>query len=220
MIAIELITEEIPPLKHTDTGEVALRWMEEFKVNHLAVLKGENFVGLLSEDDLLDKNDLSKTLHELFDHLPRPYVKGTSHIYEVLAIASDDHLTVVPVLDEEENFLGSIGIISLMQKIAETGSIKETGGIVILEMNDTDYSLGQISQIIENENAKVLSAFITSSPSSKKLELTLKINVVELGRIIRALERYDYHVKASFQRNSHHEDLKDRYEELMKYLNI
>lgn len=220
MVAIELITEEIPPLKHTDTGEVALRWMEEFKVNHLAVLKGENFVGLLSEDDLLDKNDLSKTLHKLFDHLPRPYVKGTSHIYEVLAIASDDHLTVVPVLDEKENFLGSIGIVSLMQRIAETGSIKETGGIVVLEMNDTDYSLGHISQIIENESAKVLSAFITSSPSSKKLELTLKINVVELGRIIRALERYDYHVKASFQRNSHHEDLKNRYEELMKYLNI
>jgi CBS domain-containing protein len=220
MIAIELISEEIPPLKHTDTGEVALRWMEEFKVSHLAVLKGENFVGLVSEDDLLDKNDLSQTLHELFVHLPRPYVKGVSHIYEVLAIASDDHLTVVPVLDEEENFLGSIGIVTLMQRIAETGSIKETGGIIVLEMNDADYSLGQISQIIENENAKVLSAFITSSPSSKKLELTLKLNIVELGRIIRALERYDYHIKASFQRNSHDDDLKDRYDELMKYLNI
>lgn len=220
MIAIELISEEIPPLKHTDTGEMALNWMEEFKVNHLAVLKGENFVGLVSEDDLLDKTDLSKTLHEIFDHLPRPYVKGTAHIYEVLAIASDDHITVVPVLDEEENFLGSIGVVTLAQRIADTGSIKETGGIIILEMNETDYSLGQISQIVENENAKVLSTFVTSSPSSKKLELTLKLNVVELGRIIRALERYDYHIKASFQRNSHHEDLKERYEELMKYLNI
>lgn len=220
MIAIELISEEIPPLKHTDTGEMALNWMEEFKVNHLAVLKGENFVGLVSEDDLLDKTDLSKTLHEIFDHLPRPYVKGTAHIYEVLAIASDDHITVVPVLDEEENFLGSIGVVTLAQRIADTGSIKETGGIIILEMNETDYSLGQISQIVENENAKVLSTFITSSTSSKKLELTLKLNVVELGRIIRALERYDYHIKASFQRNNHHEDLKERYEELMKYLNI
>jgi len=220
MIAIELISEEIPPLKHTDTGEMALQWMEEFKVNHLPVLKGENFVGLLSENDLLDKNDLSNTLHELFTHLPRPYVKGTSHIYEVLAMSSDAHVSVVPVLDDEENYLGCISIVELMQKVADTSSIKETGGIIVLEMNDVDYSLSHISQIIESENAKVLSSFITSNPSSRKLELTLKINLVELGRIIRALERYDYQIKASFQRNSHHEDLKNRYDELMKYLNI
>jgi acetoin utilization protein AcuB len=220
MIAIELIAEEIPPLKHTDTGEMALQWMEEFKVSHLPVLKGENFVGLLSENDLLDKNDLSITLHELFTHLPRPYVKETSHIYEVLAMSSDAHISVIPVLDDEENYLGCISIVELMQKVANTSSIKETGGIIVLEMNDVDYSLSHISQIIESENAKVLSSFITSNPSSKKLELTLKINLVELGRIIRALERYDYHIKASFQRNSYHEDLKNRYDELMKYLNI
>ncbi|MEX1192632.1 MAG: CBS domain-containing protein [Brumimicrobium sp.] len=220
MIAIELISEEIPPLKHTDTGELALKWMEEFKVNHLPVLKGENFVGLLSENDLFDKDDLKQTLHELFVHLPRPYVKGTSHIYEVLAMASDAHVTLIPVLDDEENYLGCISLINLMQKVANTSGIKETGGIIILEMNDLDYSLAHISQIIESENAKVLSSFITSNASSKQLELTLKINLVELGRIIRALERYDYNVKASFQRNSHHEDLKNRYDELMKYLNI
>ena len=220
MIGIELITDDIPPLKHTDTGETALQWMDEFKVNHLSVLKNESFVGLVSEDDLLDKSDLKKPLTELFDHLPRPYVLGTSHIYEVLNIASIDHLTVVPVLDAEEHYLGSISISSLMQKIADTGSIKEQGGIIVLEMSDSDYSLAHISQVVESENAKVLSSFITSNASSKVLELTLKINRLELGRILRALERYDYKVKASFQRNSYHEDLKDRYDELMNYLNI
>src|SRR5690606_5936727 len=146
---------------------------------------------------------------------PRPYVKGTSHIYEVLNIASIDHLTVVPVLDAEENYLGNIGVSNLMQHIAETGSIKEQGGIIVLEMSDTDYSLAHISQVVESENANVLSSFITSNDLSKKLELTLKINRMELGRILRALERYDYKVKASFQRNSHDDDLKDRYDELM-----
>ncbi|HZH85993.1 MAG TPA: CBS domain-containing protein [Brumimicrobium sp.] len=220
MIGIELITDDIPPLRHTDSGETALQWMDEFKVRHLSVLKNESFVGLVSEDALLDKSDLTQELTVLFDHLPRPYVKGTSHIYEVLNIASIDHLTVVPVLDDEENYLGSIGISSLMQRIAETGSIKEQGGIIVLEMSDSDYSLAHISQVVESENAKVLSSFITSNPLSKKLELTLKINRLELGRILRALERYDYKVKASFQRNSYDDDLKDRYDELMNYLNI
>ncbi|MDE1093203.1 hypothetical protein OS113_27585, partial [Klebsiella pneumoniae] len=87
-----------------------------------------------------------------------------------------DHLTVVPVLDEEENYLGNISITKLMQNIALTGSIKEAGGIIVLEMSDTDYSLAQISQIVESENAKILSSFITSNALSKSLELTLKIN--------------------------------------------
>ena len=220
MIGIELITDEIPPLKHTDSGETALHWMEEFKVNHLSVLKGESFVGLVSEDDLLDKSDLSLALTDLFVHLPRPYVKGTSHVYEVLNIASLEHLSVVPVLDDQENYLGNISVAKLMQNVASTGSIKEAGGIIVLEMSDSDYSLAQISQIVESENAKVLSSFITSNAYSKKLELTLKINQLELGRVIKALERYDFHVKASFQRNSYHDDLKDRYDELMNYLNI
>ena len=41
MIAIDLITDEIPPLMHSDTGEKALNWMEEFKVSHLPVIKVE-----------------------------------------------------------------------------------------------------------------------------------------------------------------------------------
>lgn len=220
MRGIELISEEITPLKHTDTGDKALQWMSDLKLNHLPVLKNGVFVGLLSEDDLLDRSDLSKTLTLLFDHLPRPYVKGTSHIYEVLNIAAIDHLTVVPVLDDKENYLGSITVLSLIYKIADTGSIKEKGGIIVLEMSETDYSLAQISQIIESENAKVLSSFITSDALSKKLELTLKINRLDLGRIIRALERYDYTVKAKYQSDSFDDDMKDRYDELMNYLNI
>jgi acetoin utilization protein AcuB len=220
MIAIELISEEIPPLKHTDTGDLALQWMEEFKVKHLPVMKFDNFVGLICEDDIFDKDDSSKTLHELFDHLPRPYVFGSTHLYEVLAKVSDEHITVLPVLDNEENYLGCISVIELMQRIANTGSIKEIGGIVVLEINELDYSLAHIAQIVESDNAKILSSFITSHPNSKKLELTLKINQVELGRIIRSFERYDYIVKASFQKSDYQEDLKNRYDELMKYLNI
>lgn len=220
MIAIGLITDEILPLEHTDTGDIALQLMNDYKVRHLPVLKENSFVGVVSEDDLLDQSDLSKPLTVLFNHLPRPYVLGTTHIYEVLNIASDDHLTLVPVLDDKEHYLGSINMAYLVRIFAETGSIKEQGGIIELEMSETDYSLARISQIIESENAKILSSFITSNRESKKLELTLKINRLDLGRIIHALERYDYFVKASFQRDSYHDDLKNRYEELMKYLNI
>ena len=220
MKAIELISEDIPPLTHTDTGEKALRWMDEFKVSHLPVLKNGNFVGVISESDILDKMDVEDTLDKLFDHLPRPYVNENAHIYEVLAKISEHKLSVLPILDNNEKYLGCTSIHNLITKIANTGSIKESGGIIVLEVNAVDYSMAQIAQIVESNNAKILSSYIMSPSDSNKLEVTLKINQIELDRIIRTFERYDYTIKASFQKSSGDEDVQFRYDALMNYLNF
>ncbi len=220
MTAKDLITDEIPPLKHTDTGEIALRWMDEFKVTHLPVLKNDNFVGLISESDILDKLDLHETLDKLFDHLPRPYVFANAHIYEVLFRVSEQKISVVPILDTDESYLGCTSIHQLITMIANTGSIKEVGGIIVLEVNKHDYSLAQIAQIVESNNAKILSSYIMSSPDSTKLDITLKINQIELDRIIRTFERYDYTINASFQKSNFDDDLQLRYDSLISYLNL
>jgi len=218
MTAKDLITDEIPPLKHTDTGEIALRWMDEFKVTHLPVLKNENFVGLISESDILDKMDLEESLDKLFDHLPRPYVKANAHIYEVLFKVSEQKISVIPILEEDETYLGCTSIHQIVTLIANTGSIKESGGIIVLEVNQVDYSLAQIAQIVESNNAKILSSYIMTSPDSTKLEVTLKINQLELDRIIRTFERYDYTISAAYQKSNFEDDLQVRYDALMNYL--
>jgi acetoin utilization protein AcuB len=220
MKALELISEEIPPLTHTDTGEKALRWMDEFKVSHMPVLKNGNFVGVISESDILDKLNLEDTLDKLFDHLPRPYVSENAHIYEVLAKISEDKLSILPILDAEEKYIGCTSIHHLITLIANTGSIKESGGIIVLEVNAIDYSMAQIAQIVEGNNAKILSSYIMSPSDSNKLEVTLKINKIELGSIIRTFERYDYVIKASFQKSEGDDDVQFRYDALMNYLNL
>jgi len=220
MTALELINDEIPPLKHSDSAEKALNWMDEFKVSHLPVLKNGNFVGLISESDLLDQMNVEKTLDELFQHLPRPYVLSKDHIYQVLSRLSELKLTLIPVLGDNEDFLGCVTSQQLMQIFAKTGSIKEHGGIIVLEMALIDYSLAQIAQIVESNDAKILSSFIMSTPDSTNIEVTLKINKMELDRIIRTFERYDYIIKASFQKSNHDSDLKYRYDALMNYLNL
>lgn len=220
MIAREIISDEIPPLKHTDTGEIALRWMDEFKVSHLPVLKNGNFVGLISESDVLDKMDLEETLDKLFDHLPRPYVFANAHIYEVLYRVAEHKITVIPILEEDESYLGCTSVHQLVMLIANTGSIKETGGIIVLEVNRLDYSLAQIAQIVESNNARILSSYIMSVPDSTKLEVTLKINQIELDSIIRTFERYDYIISASFQKGKFDDDLQLRYESLLKFLKM
>ena len=169
MKAINLITEEIPPLVHTDSGEKALNWMDEFKVSHLPVLKNGNFVGVVSESDILDRLNAENSLDGLFDHLPRPYVFANSHVFEVLAKISEFNLSVLPILDENENYLGCTTIYHLMVQLANTGSMKEVGGILILEINNIDYSMAQIAQIVES-NAGVK---ISQAESKTKL-ITIK----------------------------------------------
>jgi acetoin utilization protein AcuB len=218
MRAIELITDEIPPLTHTDTGEKALRWMDELKVSHLPVLKNGNFVGVLSESDVLDKMDLDETLDKLFDHLPRPYVFDNVHIYEVLSKIAEHHVSVLPILDSNEKYIGCTSVYHLLTLIANTGSIREAGGIIVLEMNAVDYSMAKIGQIVEGNNAKILSSYIMSSDDSTKVEVTLKINQVELSSIIRTFERYDFVVKASFQKSDVDDDMQQRFDSLMNFL--
>ena len=220
MNALELISEEIPPLTHSDTGEKALRWMEEFKVSHLPVLKNRNFVGVISESDILDKLNTDDTLDVLFDHLPRPYVSEDAHIYEVLAKIAEHKLSIMPVLDEFESYIGCSSIHHIATLIANTGSIKENGGIIVLEVNNIDYSMAQIAQIVESNNAKILSSYIISPSDSTKLEVTLKINHVELSSIIRTFERYDYVIKDSYQRGQSDDDIQFKYDALINYLNL
>ena len=218
MKAINLITEEIPPLVHTDSGEKALNWMDEFKVSHLPVLKNGNFVGVVSESDILDRLNAENSLDGLFDHLPRPYVFANSHVFEVLAKMSEFNLSVLPILDQNENYLGCTTIYHLMLQLANTGSMKEVGGILILEINNIDYSMAQIAQIVESNNARILSSYILTNSSSSKLEITLKINKLDLSSIIRTFERYDYVVKESFQKSMDNDDLQARFDSLMHYL--
>jgi hypothetical protein len=164
--------------------------------------------------------DLHETLDKLFEHLPRPYVKGNAHIYEVLFRVAEQKISVVPILDEDDTYLGCTSIHQLVTMIANTGSIKESGGIIVLEVNRNDYSLAQIAQIVESNNAKILSSYLMSSPDSTKLDITLKINQVELDRILRTFERYDYVISASYQKSNFDDDLQLRFDSLINFLNI
>lgn len=220
MRAKDLITEDIPPLTHLDTAERALSWMDEFKVSHLAVLKNGNFVGVVSEADILDKMEMDETLDVLFQHLPRPYAYAGDHIYQVLAKIAEFKLSLIPILDEKEEYLGCTSVHHLLTMIANTGSIKENGGILVLEMARNDYSMAEIAQIVESNDARILSSYIMSSPDSTNVEVTLKLNQIELDRIIRTFERYDYIIKASYQKSVFEDDLKFRYDALMNYLNL
>ncbi len=220
MRADNILSEQIPPLLHTDSGEKALVWMDEFQINHLPVLKNGNFVGLVSESELLDQSNLEPSLDTLFQHLPRPFAYADAHLFDLLQHFALFKLTVLPVLDRQEQFLGVISSQELLQFLAQTGGLNVAGAVLVLEMNAIDYTLAQISQIVESNQAKILNVFVNEIPDSTKIQVNLRINQQNLHSIIRTFERYDYKVLVSFQNRDHQNELQERYQELMHYLSM
>lgn len=220
MIASELITDEIPPLKTSDTGIRALSWMDELKVSHLPIVNNLEFLGLISDTDILDLNKPEEPIGNHRLSLVRPFVKEEEHLFEVLKLVQHMKLTLVPVLDAENHYLGVITLPSLITKFSEMSSVSEPGGIIVLELNLADYSMSEIAQIVESNDGKILSSYITSKADSNKLEVTLKINKTDLSGVLQTFYRYDYSVKATFHQSEFNDDVRNRFDSFMNFINM
>lgn len=220
MLARNLISNAIVPLRTSDTGISALTMMDEFKVTHMPIVNREDFLGLVSEEDILNFNDPEKPLgaHEL--SLKKPYVTEDQHIYDIIKLVYEKKLTAVPVLDKAKTYKGSIVMSELVSRLAEMASIQQPGSIIVLELNEKDYLLSEIVQIVESNDALILSLYTSSPLDSTKLELTLKINKMDISAVLATFGRYGYTIKASYSEDQYYDDLLDRYNSLMNYLNI
>ncbi len=221
MVAKDLISEVIPSLKTSDLGKTALNWMEIFRISHLPIVNNLDFLGLISDADIYDMNQPDEPIGNHKLTLLKPFVTVDQHLFEVIGLASRLKLSVVPVLDSKNHFKGVITTSELIRHIAEISSMDQPGGIIVLEMTERDYSLSQIAQIIESNNVKVLSMYITSPPESMKLEVTLKVNTGDLISVIKTFERYNYEVKTWVTNDDSLDRFySERFDLLIKYLNI
>jgi predicted transcriptional regulator len=221
MLAKNLISDVVPALKTSDTGVQALNWMEIFRVKHLPIVNHHQFLGLIADQDIFDLNDPEEPIgnHEL--SLLQPYVSGNQHIYEVIEIVSRLKLSLVPVLSDEKNYMGVITLDDLTRAFANLSAMQHPGGIVVLKMNEIDYSLTEISNIVESNNAKILSLYVSNEPKSQKLSVTLKINTNDINAIRETFNRYNYTISASYMNSTDLEEFyQDRFDEFLNYLNI
>ncbi len=222
LIAKNLISESIPIVTPDEFGSKVLALMEIFRISHLPVVVDKLFVGVISEKAIYDAENFENKIDKIISPIAlQPYVYGNQHIFEVASIALNFEVSIVPVLDFDNTYIGSITREVLALKLSELFSSSEPGGIIVLELLDSDYSLSQISQIIEGNDARILSLYISKKPgASKKMEVTIKVSAVDLSGIIQTFTRYDYLIKATYQDQSENKSFfDDRYDLLMRYIN-
>ncbi len=221
MLAKDLISEIIPSLKTSDTGQTALNWMEIFRISHLPIVNNLDFLGLISDADIYDMNQPDEPIGNHKLTLFKPFVSMEQHLFEVIGLAAKLKLSLIPVLDNNNHYKGVITTNDLIRHLAGISSMDQPGGLIVLELLEQDYSLTQIAQIVEGNNLKVLSLYITSPPDSTRLQVTLKVNSRDLSSVIRTFERYNYEVMTWLTNDDALDNFySERFDMLMKYLDI
>jgi acetoin utilization protein AcuB len=221
LLVKELITNNIPVLNPGEKGQTALSWMEMMKISHLPVVKEEEYLGLISDKIIYDGNLLDDTLDKQVLLLHTPHIHGDKHIFEAASVMYNLELSVLPVLSEDHKYLGTVTYSDVSRNITRLLCLHEPGGIIVLNIPEHSYSLNQISQITEGNDTRVLS-LVTHKPSgSEMMQVTLKLDRVDLSGVIQTLERYSYQIDAVYMDDSLIHDLyEDRLEQFLRYLNI
>ncbi len=221
MIAEDLINHMIPPLKGTDDAHKAIVWLEEFRCSYMPVVENDRLIGFISEEIILESNDIEQLVRDFKLVGPTCYVHPDTHFYDILKVAADHKLQMVAVLNEDQTYAGVITVQDTLTSFAQTAAVQLPGGILVLSMNHIDYSLAEIARLVEENRAKILSSIVKEDPLDPvKLRLTLKINQVDLSRIVATLERFNYKVIGRYQEAKPRGDEKDRIDMLLRYLDI
>jgi len=220
MIAKDLISGAVLPLKTTDTGLIAMHWFDEFKVSHLPVVEDSQLLGLISEDDIFAAGSFEEPISSYQLQLQNISILHSKHFYEAMKLFADYKLTTLPVVDEKGIYMGLITLGDMVEKMAVTAAVSNPGGILVLELNVNDFSMVEISKIVEENDARILSFYVSSPADSTRLELTMKLNRIDIQPVIQSFIRYDYTIKASFFESDYFDNLRERYDLLMTYLNV
>lgn len=221
MQAYDFINNLIPPLKMTDNTQKALAWMEEIRINVLPVVDDTQFKGLVTDDLIYTLNDPTLKVGDIETEGIACFVYQDKHIYDVLRVASEHQSNMVAVLDRDLKYQGVITMEDAISAFADSLSIQSQGAVVVLSMFMTDYSMYEIARVIESENAKILSSFISVDPlDDSKIKVTLKLDKTELRHIKATLERFGYRIIDHYQEENEPDKEQDRIGNLLRFLDI
>ena len=194
--------------------------MDQYRINHLAIVKDNYYQGILSRNEILSWESTENKISKYSSSLASAHVKSDQHLFDIIEVLEKNSLSIVPVIENDNKYFGVITIEKLIHTIAKSVTIQSIGGIIVLEMNSRDYTLTEIASIVESYNTKILSSYVISNPNSTKIDLTLKLDKEDISAIVKDFERRGYQVSASFKNDNTSDDQSiERYESLLRFLN-
>lgn len=220
MLTRELSSQSLPFLRLHDKVYQALEMMNENHVAHLPVVEGDKFIGIISEQDLLQAENDNSSLDVLEQSFSNISVKEDEHFLKAVQLAADNGLSVVPVVSEENELTGTVAYNDLLKFSSEFMSLSEPGGLIVLEMESNQYSFNDISKLVETTDAQITQLNTSNDPETGMMQVTLRINKPDISDVVAAFQRHEYNVKYFFGEELYTNELRSNYDNLMNYLKI
>lgn len=220
MLTGELRSQNLPYLHLQDKVYQALQLMNDNQVTHLPIVDGEKYVGIVSEDDLLQVDNDHITLETLQQSFGNSCVKSNEHFLKAIQLAAENGLSVVPVVNEENELISVVSYNDLLKNASEFMSLNEPGGLIVLEMESNQYSFNEISKLVETNDAQITQLNTSNDAETGMMQVTIRINKPEVSDIVATFQRYEYNVKYYFGEELYANELRNNYDNLMNYLKI
>ncbi|GGE97599.1 CBS domain-containing protein [Flavobacterium limi] len=212
------ITNDFRGIDSQETITSVQDFFADLSFSHFPVLENGIFIGSIASDDV-ETFDTDKKIIDYKYTLERFFARKSMIWLDVLEIFAKNHTNVIPVLDENNIYIGYYEMEDIMKFFQETPFLKEQGGIIIVQKGLLDYSMAQVTQIVESNNGKILGCFI-SEADLENVNITVKIGVGPMNEIIQTFRRYNYEIISEHQEDTYINSLKERSDYLDKYLNI
>jgi len=220
VLNIQLISSSLPVLSLNDTVYHAQQLMADYHLMHLPVTHHETYIGLISEDDVLNATDDGQLLEQLEQQLLKLSVKASSHFLEAVQLCNSYGLSVIPVVEKEMEWVGAISSSDLLKYLGRMTGTDEPGGIIVLELEKANFSFSEICKLVETNDAQITQLNTFFDNQVQQLYVTIKLNRFEVSDIVATFQRYDYVVKYYFGEELYENELRINYDHLMNYLNM
>jgi len=219
MLAAQLINTSFPSVHLLDKASFALQLMEDYDVQHLCVVTDEKLVGIVDKNTLLDTHETA-VIATLQDEFITASVHADAHFLAGAKLLSLHELTMLPVVSTAADLLGVITAKQMLAALTSHVGADTRGAVIVLEMEQRQYSFGEIVRLVETNDAYVTQLNTATDPKTGMLLVTIQINRIEVSTIVATFQRYDYSIKYYFGEENYQNELKENYNHLLSYLNM
>ncbi|WP_298392851.1 CBS domain-containing protein [Flavobacterium sp.] len=214
----DYITNDYKALDSQDTIADVQDFFIDVPFSHFSVLNEGVYIGCIASDDI-ETFDSDKKVTDYRYTLEGFFARKNMIWLDVLEVFAKNHTNVVPVLDDDNSYLGYYELEDIVKFFHETPFLKEQGGIIVIKKSILDYSMSQVTQIVESNNGKLLGLFI-SEADVESVQITIKIALGSMNDIIQTFRRYNYEIISEHHEDNYLNSLRERSDYLDKYLNI
>lgn len=215
----DYILKEIKALTPTSSIKNAQKLCKGLPITHIPIIKDNKLIGCFSEDDIRTIENSEVTLSEYSHLLQHFYADEKTSLLELISLFAEHDSNLIPVLNKEQNYIGYYELSDILDAFADCPFLHRDNDTLVVEKSKTDFSMSQVSQIVESNDAKLLGLYV-SEETMDLVKITLKISTEKMNEIIQTFRRYDYNIITQHIEDEYLEELKERADYFKKYLEI